>query len=217
MYDWFEMPKSFCLVLDYLNGFDLYHITTKYGALSEDLTRTLMLQIIESMQRLSRAGIAHRDIKDENIMVDLVSLEVTIIDFGCGIEFCKNDIFTTFSGTVEFYPPEWFHSQFYCPMKGTVWSLGCLLFTLLTGDVPYRTKDDIFINRRTTFSQPLLSSSAKEAIEQMLDIVPETRIPLSKLLSLQFFAEKSQAGTPSLSENYARGILPENLPRVIVP
>ena len=92
-----------------------------------------MSQIVEICQRLFSANIVHRDIKDENIMINTKTLEVTLIDFGCAIEFCQNDLFTTFSGTVEFYPPEWFDSGFYCPMKGTVWSIGCLLFTLLTG------------------------------------------------------------------------------------
>ena len=61
------------------------------------------------------------------------NLKVKLIDFGCAIEFCDNDLFTSFSGTSEFYPYEWFNSGYYCPIGGAVWSIGCLMFTLLTG------------------------------------------------------------------------------------
>ena len=60
-------------------------------------------------------------------------VKVKLIDFGCAIEFCDNDLFTSFSGTSEFYPYEWFNSGYYCPIGGAVWSIGCLMFTLLTG------------------------------------------------------------------------------------
>ena len=82
----------------------------------------------------------HRDIKDENILLSkrieadsTSTFEAKLIDFGCAIEFCDNDLFTSFSGTSEFYPYEWFNSGYYCPIGGAVWSIGCLMFTLLTG------------------------------------------------------------------------------------
>ena len=65
------------------------------------------------------------------------NVKVKLIDFGCAIEFCDNDLFTSFSGTSEFYPYEWFNSGYYCPIGGAVWSIGCLMFTLLTGTSTY--------------------------------------------------------------------------------
>lgn len=127
------MPHTFCIVLEYIEGYDLFHIITEFGVIDEKLAKTIIEQVIDISTQLSAVKIAHRDIKDENIMIDLQTLKVKLIDFGCAIEFCYNDNFTTFSGTSEFYPPEWFQFGFYCPMKGTVWSIGCLLFTLLTG------------------------------------------------------------------------------------
>ena len=154
--------------------------------MTENMVRFIMVQIIDIVQKLAKNHVAHRDIKDENIMINLSTyqgnfrtnwttaksailmvwnfrvififeetsssknhifrwffvqiwlvknFEVKLIDFGCAIEFCDNDLFTSFSGTSEFYPYEWFNSGYYCPIGGAVWSIGCLMFTLLTGKI----------------------------------------------------------------------------------
>ena len=138
--------------------------------MSEMHVRHIMRQIVDIVITLARHQIVHRDIKDENIMINEFSQgtlarnridsnltlaqslrfeslylyfknlplftrdqKAKLIDFGCAIEFCDNDVFTSFSGTSEFYPFEWFQHGYYCPLGGAVWSLGCLMFTLLTG------------------------------------------------------------------------------------
>ena len=159
------------------------------------------------------------------------NLKVKLIDFGCAIEFCDNDLFTSFSGTSEFYPYEWFNSGYYCPIGGAVWSIGCLMFTLLTGksysgpawtvqgvvrprisdltifkgDVPYADDESIRFNRRRPISVPI-SPDCLTAINRMLDIHPESRIRLDQIMDLNFF-DKSE--TFDISTNQ---ILPFNIP-----
>ena len=177
---------NFEKVIEYIVGCDLFELSNKIGSMTENMVRFIMVQIIDIVQKLAKNHVAHRDIKDENIMINLSTyqgnfltnwtiaksvilmvwkfsrnrhfrrnvffeesyfsvifvqiwlvknFEVKLIDFGCAIEFCDNDLFTSFSGTSEFYPYEWFNSGYYCPIGGAVWSIGCLMFTLLTGKI----------------------------------------------------------------------------------
>ena len=100
----------------------------------------------------NKSRVLHRDLKDENILISTKSLEVKIIDFGCATEWDENRIYTSLSGTPEFFPPEIFKNQNYLAEKSTVWSLGTLLYILVTGDVPFDSEKEIVIAKRTKVS-----------------------------------------------------------------
>lgn len=198
VYDWFEMTDVYCLVIEHIIGCDLFELSNKIGSMTENMVRFIMVQIIDIVRKLAKNYVAHRDIKDENIMINLSTYQVKLIDFGCAIEFCENDLFTSFSGTSEFYPYEWFNSGYYCPIGGAVWSIGCLMFTLLTGDVPYADDESIRLNRRRPISVPI-SPDCLTAINRMLDIHPESRIRLDQIMDLKFF-DKSETFDISTNE-----------------
>ena len=92
-------------------------------------------------QSLNNSGIFHRDNKNENILLDVTTLKTKLIDFGCG-DFHSNKNYEKFSGTVQFAPPE-VHLGPYRGSPVTVWSIGALAYTLLVGDVPYETREDV--------------------------------------------------------------------------
>ena len=100
----------------------------------------------------NKSRVLHRDLKDENILISTKSLEVKIIDFGCATEWDENRIYTSLSGTPEFFPPEIFKNQNYLAEKSTVWSLGTLLYILVTGDVPFDSEKEIVNAKRTKVS-----------------------------------------------------------------
>ena len=102
-----------------------------------------------------KSRVLHRDLKDENILISTKSLEVKIIDFGCATDFDPDLIYTTLSGTPEFFPPEIFKNQNYSAEKSTVWSLGTLLYILVTGDVPFDSEKEIIIAQRKKVSNPV--------------------------------------------------------------
>ena len=90
------------------------------------------MQIIDSLEHCSTRNVFHRDVKLENILVVPTTLQITLIDFGCG-SFYKDTSFTDFAGTPQYYPPEWFLNRKYNGYRQTIWSCGVLLYSLITG------------------------------------------------------------------------------------
>ncbi|GAA6096902.1 uncharacterized protein LOC108269550 isoform X1 [Tachysurus ichikawai] len=87
-------------------------------------------------------GVFHCDIKAENL-INPDTLEVKLIDFGCGA-LLKDTTYKYYFGTDSYAPLEWLISGEYMAIPATVWSLGILLFYLLSGECPFVTKFDCY-------------------------------------------------------------------------
>merc|ERR1719367_1019707 len=128
---------------------DLWDFITNHGPLNEDLTRKIFSQVVQTIQEVNKAGVVHRDIKDENILIDTQNHQIKIIDFGSGAtittdaEVNKNIHATTafidYHGTRICAPPEYFTKRCYKADGLNVWSLGILLYNMTTGDVPFKS------------------------------------------------------------------------------
>ena len=157
--DWFERRSSFVLVMEKPeNSIDLFEFSQKYGSINEDAAKVIWKQIVECAQKLYNGGVIHRDIKDENILINPETLEIKLIDFGCASK--KKSVYRSCRGTPEFWPIEWYEQHIYEPEPLTVWSLGSVLYILLTGEWEFENGNHI----RNFKSEVYLSTDAKNLI-----------------------------------------------------
>lgn len=184
-HEWIEGTDSYIMVMErHRQMIDLFEASQKYQIFPEKFARAVTLQILAVARHCLKVGILHRDIKDENVLVDLKTGEALLIDFGCACEVREE--YTSFCGTSEYYPPEWYRHGRYAPGPLCVWQLGCLLYILLTGAIPFE-KEDIREAKRATKYEKHLSYDALEAINAMLEPEESKRVKLDDLDKLSFF------------------------------
>lgn len=179
MLDYFELQDSFVVVMERPEVCkDLFDLITERGALPEHVARTFFRQILDTVSRIHDAGVIHRDIKDENILIDMKTCELKLIDFGAGAIF-RETIFTEFDGTRVYSPPEWVRYRRYNGVPAAVWSLGILLFDMLCGDVPFE-KDEQIVEACPQF-RGNLSPDAKDLVLRCLALKPSLRPSLEDI------------------------------------
>ena len=178
--DYFDMSHSYYIVMERFNSKDLFDFISEEGPLGENLARQLFRQVLETVSQCHHRGVLHRDIKDENILIDLQTHQVKIIDFGSGT-YLHDAVYTDFEGTRVYSPPEWIKYRRYKADGLTVWSLGILLYDMLCGDVPYETDEQIRTGDIVWKDDVKISPLAKDLIESCLRPDPEERITLSSM------------------------------------
>ncbi|KAI5622972.1 serine/threonine-protein kinase pim-3 isoform X2 [Silurus asotus] len=144
MLEWYNLPFQFVLILEYPSPCtDLKMFAKRYGGcLSEGQIRHIMPQVVQAVQHCRDRKVLHRDIKASNLLINLDTFEVKLIDFGCGV-LLKDIPYKQYSGTHFFWPPELVLLEEYSGIPATVWSLGILMFNLLCGEYPFNLKEDI--------------------------------------------------------------------------
>ena len=130
-------------------------------------------------------NVIHRDLKPDNILFDC-QYNIKIADFGLSEEFTPGEKLNTFCGTPEYMAPEVFKGQKFDGPKVDVWSLGIMLYEMLTATIPFPGSDWPQIIERVLrgkyYEPEYLSENCKDVIRKMLDLDPSKRASLNEVM-----------------------------------
>ncbi|KAK4052247.1 serine/threonine protein kinase [Microbotryomycetes sp. JL221] len=152
MLDFFEDQNYYYLVMphagadpdnpDAPGGQDLFdYVDAHPDGLDADTIFRILSQIANAVYFLHEHGIVHRDIKDENVVLDRHG-NVQLIDFGSAAYVKDGKKFDTFSGTVDFAAPEVLRGARYNGKEQDIWALGVLGYVLICGECPFWAQEE---------------------------------------------------------------------------
>lgn len=191
------------LVLEYIEGGELFDYLIKKGRLEEREAVHYFRQIIHGVDYCHRFNICHRDLKPENLLLDK-HRNIKIADFGMAALETSDKMLETSCGSPHYASPEIVAGKSYHGSSSDIWSCGIILFALLTGHLPF---DDDNIRKLLLKVQegkfqmpPDLSPHAKDLIWKMLRVDPNTRITMPDILKhslLRKYPAKRSTPRPS--------------------
>lgn len=206
LYEILATETSIYLVSELCCGGELFDYLVEKGRLSPRETRRLFGQLVLGVAHLHQhAGIVHRDLKLENILLD-EHVNVKIADLGFGREFERNRLMDTWVGTIGYCAPELVAGRKYNGELVDIWSLGVILYALLTGSLPfdlattssdddeeegYFDDDEGALKARILKAEyPMpewLHPDAQSLIAGILQLDPSRRLSLADILAHPFF------------------------------
>jgi serine/threonine protein kinase len=179
LYYAFQDDSKLYLILEYLQGGELFQHLQQEKFLSETSAAVYLAQMILALEHLHNIGIVYRDLKPENCLLDSDGFLV-LTDFGLSkVGLNDEELCTSLIGTPEYMAPEILQDVPY-DYAVDFWSLGCVMFDMLTGSPPFtgnnnkKIYDKIVANKlKIPF---YLSQEAKDILLRLLKKNPQKRL-----------------------------------------
>lgn len=216
----YEDIDNYYLVMEYVPGGDLMDFVAANGAIGEDATQVITKQILEGINYVHKMGISHRDLKPDNILImqdDPILIKIT--DFGLAKLSDNVTFMKTFCGTLAYVAPEIITGKYdandtnnYSSLVD-IWSLGCLVYVLLTSHLPFngKTQAQMFtkIKNAEYHESPLntynVSADGKDFLNCCLQVKPRLRITAQEALEHKWLSHiKNDNEEMSLSQSQSQ-------------
>jgi serine/threonine protein kinase len=181
------------IVLEYVDGGELFDKIAKQGRLKEDEARRYFQQLINAVDYCHSRGVYHRDLKPENLLLDSFGV-LKVSDFGLSAfsqQVRDDGLLHTACGTPNYVAPEVLTDKGYDGTAADIWSCGVILFVLMAGYLPFDEPNLMALYRKihkADFSCPSwFSSDAKKLIKRIIDPNPLTRITIAEISENDWF------------------------------
>lgn len=187
----FQNSEKLYLVLDFLQGGDLYYHLSVHKQFSEDMTRFYAVEIILALGDLHDNNIIYRDLKPENILMDKTG-HIRLADFNLAATTNDGEKTDSICGTPEYVSPEVLKGSAY-GFEVDFWALGCVIYEMIEGRSPfyssnYKSLYTKIVNGNFRFSD-IFTLKAMDLISQLLCVSVKNRLTnIAKLQKHDFFA-----------------------------
>ncbi|EDV95098.1 serine/threonine-protein kinase MARK2 [Drosophila grimshawi] len=131
-----ESERTLYLIMEYASRGELFDHLVKNGRMYERDARVIFRQLVSAIQYCHSKFVVHRDLKAENLLLD-AHMNIKIADFGFGNTFDPNAQLETFCGSPPYAAPELFMGRKYAGPEVDAWSLGVVLYTLVSSSLPF--------------------------------------------------------------------------------
>nr|CDS18998.1 serine:threonine protein kinase MARK2 [Echinococcus granulosus] len=180
-----ESEKHLYLVMEYASNGEVFDYLVTHGKMKEKDARIKFRQIVSAVQYCHAKNIVHRDLKAENLLLD-ESMNLKIADFGFSNNYSAGRKLDTFCGSPPYAAPELFLGRKYDGPEVDVWSLGVILYTLVSGSLPFDGKNLKELREcvlRGSYRVPFyMSHECEMLLRKMLVLNPTKRASLLDIM-----------------------------------
>ncbi|KAK4473368.1 hypothetical protein MN116_004526 [Schistosoma mekongi] len=186
LYEVIESERHVYLVMEYAENGEVFDHLVAHGRMKEREARAAFRQIVSAVEYCHQKKIVHRDLKAENLLFDGY-FNIKLADFGFSNLFDGAKKLDTFCGSPPYAAPELFQGRKYDGPEVDVWSLGVILYTLVSGSLPFDAQHLKDLQERVLrgkYRVPFYMSTDCEALlRKLLVLNPSKRITLRNVMS----------------------------------
>jgi calcium-dependent protein kinase len=210
IFEFYQDTHFYYITMEFCQGGELFERMHANSHLCENEAANAIRQVLEVINYSNEQNVSHRDLKPENIMIDTKSTGsssyiVKIIDWGCAAQYVPGKFMTALVGTPYYIAPEVINRKY--TEKCDVWSIGAILYQLLSGDPPFNAEsvDELLSTIRNAKSIEFrgtvwkeVSDDAKNFIRLLMD--PDTTKRITAADALKHKWLQGHAPTQSISK-----------------
>ncbi|KAI4341850.1 hypothetical protein MLD38_026524 [Melastoma candidum] len=204
LHDIIEVPGKIHLVLEYCKGGDLSMYINRHGRVPEEIAKHFMQQLAMGLKVLRDNNLIHRDLKPQNLLLSTSEDRsiLKIADFGFARSLQPKGLAETLCGSPLYMAPEIMQLQKY-DAKADLWSVGAILYQLVTGRTPFNGNNQIQLLQNIVKSNELqfppnlkdLSSDCKDLCQKLLRRNPVERLTFEEFFNHPFFPQNEAGGS----------------------